>query len=119
MKTSRIDKLELELEAAERQLREQLLRILPEVAASGSNLFTNSKFNPFGLPSHLFRSDAEGLLQSARECIRLHEEIGLSAGGSTSSLFLAACEENGSCNEHRRGPRKLAESLLRALSYDT
>ena len=117
--TSRIDKLELELEAAERQLRKQLLRILPEAAVGGSNPFTNSEFNPSFLPPHLFRSDAEDLLEAARECIRLREEIGFDAAGSIGSLFLAACEENGSRNEHRRGPRKLAESLLRALSHDT
>ena len=119
MKTSRVEKLELELEAEESQLRERLLRVLPEAAVSGSNVFTNSEFNPSNWPPHLFRSDAESLLQSARACMGLRNAIGLDPAGSVGHLFLSACEENGSRSEQRRGPRKLAASLLQAISHGT
>ena len=117
MKTSRIENLELELAAEESQLRQQLLRVLPDAAKSGSNVFTNSQFNPSNLPAHLFRPDAESLLECARECVRLRKLIGVDAEGSVGALFLAVCEENASTNEHRRGPRKLAASLLHSLTH--
>jgi hypothetical protein len=119
MKTSQIEKLDLELEAEESRLRRDLLRVLPEAARNGLNVFTNSAFNPSNLRPQLFRSDTEGLLQSARECIRLRAAIGVDATGSVGSLFLAACAENASKNEQRLGPRRLAASLLHALSHDT
>jgi hypothetical protein len=111
--------LELELIAKEGRLRKHLLHVLPEAAESGSNVFTNSEFNPSGLPAHLFRSDAESLLNSARECLRLRGVVGLQAEGSVGAIFLEACEENASSDPQRRGPRKLASSVLQALSHDT
>lgn len=115
MKTSRTEKLELELAVEESQLRQHLLRILPDAAESGSSVFTNSEFNPSALPAYLFRPDAETLLNSARECIRLRTLIGVDAAGSVGALFLGACEEHANGNQHLRGPRKLAASLLNSL----
>lgn len=63
--------------------------------------------------------DAESLLQSARASISLRKAIGLDPVDSVGALFLAACEENVGRNEHLRGPRKLAEALLKDLSHDT
>lgn len=119
MKTSQIEKLERELATEEATLRQHLLHVLPEVAESGSSLFVNSEFNPWNLPAHSFRSDAESLLNSARECVRLREVVGLDTEGSVGALFLEACREDASRDPHRRGPRKLASSLLQALSRDT
>jgi hypothetical protein len=119
MKPSQIEKLELELEAQENRLRQHLLRVLPDAAENGSNAFTNSEFNPSGLPAHLFRSDAESLLSSARDCVRLREAVGLQAEGSVGAIFLQACKENASSDPQRRGPRKLASSVLQALGHDT
>jgi hypothetical protein len=115
MKTSRVDKLALELEAEERHLRQRLLQILPDAAESGSNPFTSSEFNPSNLNPHHFHEDAESLLTSARACVQLRESIGLDSTGSVGALFLAAWEENGSTNEQRRGPRKLAAALLKPV----
>lgn len=119
MKTSKFEKLELELAAEEEKLRQHLLRILPEAAESGSSVFTNSEFNPSSLPAHLFRSDAESLLNSARECVRLREVVGLGSDGSVGAIFIEACQEHASRDPQRRGPRKLASSVLLALSHDT
>lgn len=119
MKTLKLEKLERELEAEEEKLRQHLLRILPEAAESGSSVFTNSEFNPSNLPAHLFRSDAESLLSGAQTCVRLREAIGLSSAGSVGAIFLEACQEHASKHPQRRGPRKLASSVLLALSHDT
>lgn len=119
MKISKLEKLELELAAEEEKLRQHLLCVLPEAAKSGSSVFTNSEFNPSNLPAHLFRTDAEGLLNSARQCVRLREVVGLGPEGSVGAIFLEACQEHASKNPQRRGPRKLASSVLLALSHDT
>jgi len=119
MKTSQIEKLERELAAEEEMLKQHLLSALPEAAESGSDIFTNSEFNPSNLPEHLFRTDAESLLSGARECVRLREVIGLDPEGSIGAVFLGACREHASTNPQRRGPRKLASSLLQVLSHDT
>jgi hypothetical protein len=119
MKRSRAEKLDLELAAEEEKLRRHLLRVLPDAAESGSSIFTNSEFNPSSLPAHFFRPDAESLLNSARECVRLRDVVGLAAEGSIGAMFLDACQEHASKNSQRRGPRKLASSLLQALTHDT
>jgi hypothetical protein len=119
MKASQVEKLELELVAEENKLRQHLLRVLPDAAESGSNLFTNSEFNPSNLPAHQFRSDAESLLNGARACVRLRELVGSQAEGSVGAMFLEACKENASSDPQRRGPRKLASSVLQALRHDT
>jgi hypothetical protein len=107
------------LAAEEKKLRQHLLHVLPEAAESGFSVFTNSEFNPSNLPAHLFRSDAESLLNGARECVRLREVVGLGSEGSVGAIFLEACREHASNNPQRRGPRNLASSVLLALSHDT
>ncbi|WP_116807243.1 hypothetical protein [Steroidobacter cummioxidans] len=119
MKTSKFEKLELELAAEEEKLKQHLLRVLPEAAESGSNVFTNTEFNPSNLPSHLFGSDAEILLNGARECLRLRRAVGLDSKGSVGAIFLEACQEHASRDPQARGPRKLASSVLRALGDGT
>jgi len=106
------DKFEMEIDRVESAFREQLLRLLPEAAKSGVNLFTNSDFNPWKLPPKHTHPDADDLLQMARECLRLRERRGVAVPGSVGYLFLAMCEENVSRDENRRGPRRLAEALL-------
>lgn len=112
-------KLELGVEAEERRLRDMLLHVLPEAADSGSNPFTNSEFNPSSLQPRLFHQEAESLLQLAQACIRLRNVAGIDSAGSVGALFLSACAENGSGDEQRRGPRKLAASLLAAIQNAT
>ena len=119
MKTSRIDRLEIELHAEEAKLRQHLLHLLPDVANSGSDVFSNSAFNPSNLQPHQFRSDAEALLASARDCVRMRQDIGLDTANSVGALFLSACEEHASHNQQRRGPRKLAAALLNSLAHAT
>jgi hypothetical protein len=119
MKTAQTEKLERVLRDAEKELRETLLRVLPAAATGGSNLFTNAEFNPSNLPQHRFRSDADGLLKTARQCVQLRKQIGAGVIGSVGYLFLQACEENSSRDEQRRGPRKLAAWLLGELGSGT
>jgi hypothetical protein len=64
----------------------------------------------------LFFPAAEALLQSARESIQLREQLGLDVRQSVGGYFLEMCEENACQSEQRRGPRKLAESLLLNLN---
>ena len=78
MKTSQVEKLELQLVAEEKELKQHLLRVLTDAAESGSNIFTNSEFNPSILPVHLFRSDAENLLnRGPGSASGLRELVGL------------------------------------------
>ena len=88
------DKFTRQLESMERQFRNRLLGILPNAARIGSSVFTNTTFNPHELPPHLFRSDADELLQDAQTCLRLREQLGLPAPGSVGDLFIEACRES-------------------------
>jgi hypothetical protein len=118
MKRDRRSEGEAMLVGLERTLRLSLLEVLPSVVKFGSPLFTNSKFNPHGLPAHILDEGAEAFFESASACVDLREHLGLSVVGSVGHLFLDACEESASSNEHRRGPRKLAEALLERLNTD-
>jgi len=100
----------------ERDFRDRLLRILPEAARTGSQVFTNTAFNPHNLRPNLFRADADELLEDARACLRLREQLGLPVPGCIGDLFIEACRESADLdNPHRRGPRRLAEALLEKL----
>jgi hypothetical protein len=118
MKRDRVAETETNLRAAEARLRDALLAVLPDVALSGASLFTNHAHNPHGLPIAKLWPQAESIYADALACLEMRAAIGLPADDSTGQLFLAACEEAGSSNEHRRGPRKLAASLLERLSYE-
>jgi len=106
-----------QLESMERQFRDRLLGVLPKAAKTGSAVFTNTTFNPHHLPPHLFRTDADELLEEAQACLRLREKLDLPVIGSMGYEFIVACQEAANIeNPHRRGPRRLAEALLKALS---
>jgi hypothetical protein len=106
---------EARLAASETLLRRSLLEVLPVVADSGGTLFFNSKYNRHNLPKHQLSDEAEALMDLALACIDLRKHLGLPLEGSVGQLFLGACDESSSSNEHRRGPRKLAQSLLEGL----
>src|ERR1700759_5692290 len=114
---SKDDKFTRQLESMERQFRDRLLGILPNTAKTGSALFTNTTFNPHNLKPHLFRADADDLIEEAQACLRLQEQLGLPLDSSVGDRFLQACREGANLdNPHRRGPRRLAEALLHTLS---
>lgn len=103
------------LREAEESLREVLLDWLPHVELTGEALFSNSRFNPHGLPAHALSKKAEALLEAASNCVELRDALELPTAGSIGEQFLEACAENASANEHRRGPRRLASALLQEL----
>jgi hypothetical protein len=111
------EKVTRKLESMERQFRDRLLGLLPEAAKTGSAVFTNTTFNPQHLRPHLFRTDADELLEEAQACLRLREQLDLPVTGSVGYVFIEACQETANIeNPHRRGPRRLAEALLETLS---
>ncbi len=71
-------------------------------------MFTNSQFNPSALPAHLLSKQGEALFQSSNACVEMREALDLPVPGTVGQLFIEACVESASSNEHRRGPRKLA-----------
>jgi hypothetical protein len=114
-----IAKAESQLLAEEAALRERLLTELPAAVVSGHDLFTNSRFNPHDILAAHFSPVAQQLLQSAEQCIAWRKALGLKVEQSVGQLFVAACEESASMAPHRRGPKKLAEVLLRELPNAT
>jgi hypothetical protein len=111
------DKFLQQLESMEREFRDRLLKLLPDAVKTGSAVFTNTTFNPHNLPAHLFRTDADELLEQAQACLRLREHLDLSVTGSVGYAFIQACKEAANIeNPHRRGPRRLAEALLETVS---
>lgn len=117
MKRDRQAEGEEMLHGAERNLRESLIEILPEVVASGESVFFNSQFNPHGLAPHLLSRQGEALFQSASACLEMREALGLSPAGSVGELFLASCREAANDNPHRLGPRRLAAELMERLIH--
>ena len=105
------------LRRAESTLRDSLLEILPEVITSGEQIFTNSRFNPSNLPTHLLSKQGEALYQSASACVEVRETLGLPVLESIGQLFIESCAESASANEHRRGPRKLSAALMEKLNH--
>src|ERR1700730_6324948 len=113
---AQVDKYQSQLQLAEEHFRDRLLGLLPGAATNGSDVFVNTAFNPSSLPRQALRSDADDLLHDAQECIRLRERMDLPVAGSVGQLFMDACQESADHqNAHRRGPRRLAESLLAKL----
>jgi len=111
------DKFTQQLQSLEREFRDRLLRLLPEAVKTGSSVFTNTRFNPHQLPPHLFRRDADELLEVAQACLQMREQLSLPAPGSVGDLFIEACRESADLdNPHGRGPRRLAQALLAALT---
>jgi hypothetical protein len=116
MKAKTVDKLERQLAELEGQLLDHLRRVLPTAAETGANVFANSQFNPHGLlESHLL-PEAERFLSLATDCVSLRDKLGLIGVGSVGELYLSCCAEGADLqNEHRRGPRRLAEWLYKEL----
>jgi hypothetical protein len=117
MKRERRAEGEQILANAESTLRQSLIEMLPTVVESGDALFTNSQFNPHGLPAHSLSKRAEALLETSLACVEMREALSLPVVGSVGWLYLEACKEAASSNDHRRGPRKLAAAVLGQLRY--
>ncbi len=105
--------LEQELSAAERELFDSLMRVLPDCAKNGTMIFFNSQNLPAEYQQHWLPAESETLLELATRCSRIRSELDLPTGQTISQLFLDACAENSNIrNPHRRGPRRLATWLL-------
>lgn len=115
MKRDRRKQGELLLKETEASLREALLFILPQVAISGEQIFLNSEFNPTRLPKHQLSEKAEALLEASRLCIQVRESLNLPLSDSVGHLYLSACTESASADEHRRGPRRLSADMLEKI----
>jgi hypothetical protein len=119
MKRDRDSEAQSVLSCAEASLKAELLEVLPSVVQTGDALFTNSFHNPHGFQAAHISPRAEALHQQARGCVEAREVLRLPLLQSVGQLFLSACDEASSLDPHRRGPRKLASSLLERLSRDT
>ena len=108
-------KLERQLSSTEVELRQQLDELLPQAAAGASTVFVNADFNPHGLRPALWHG--AGLLAASKACLELRQSLDLSTEGSPAALYLAACQEAADlANEHRRGPKRLAEWMVKQLA---
>ena len=107
-------KVEKNIQDVEDKLRALLIPASKSAAESGATIFINEDFNPYNL--NQFDVIAENALSLARESLNLHECIGLDPSESAASLYIAACQELAdTANEHRRGPRKLAQWVHQQL----
>ena len=112
MKEQRRERMEARLSEAEAELRVLLEKVLPRTAESGEQLFFHSENLPKGYRANMLPVESEQLFSLATECVELHEQLQIPLSGSVAQLYLSACHEAASRNEHRRGPRKLSEWLL-------
>lgn len=117
MNDKQTEKMNSQLSSTEEDLRSLLLSVLPKAVESGTDYFTNSAFNPHGrLVSHM-QPVAETLLQLAEESLSLRDKLHLVKEGSVGDLYIMACSEAADLsNEHRRGPRKLADWVSQKLN---
>lgn len=115
---ARASKQAAALEAEESSLRSRLLVLLPQAAEVGHQLFLNSK-NSKPDAARYSHKEADALFASATRCIETRAALGLDLENSVGGYFIAACREAASANEHRRGPRKLAEWLLNKVAHGT
>ena len=112
MNAKRREQLEARLAETESQLRALLQKLLPRVTHSGESAFFNSENLPKGYPPRIVPVEAEQSYRLASECRELSELLGQPIIGSVALLYLSACREAASDNQHRRGPRQLATWLL-------
>ena len=119
MKERRRELMETRLTEAERELRALLEKVLPRTAQSGEQLFFHSESLPKGYRANMLPVESEQLFSLATECAELHELLEKPLRGSVAHLYLSACREAASQNEHRRGPRKLSAWLLGEIGHDT
>jgi hypothetical protein len=117
MKATRQSALEHQLLVTEADFRARLLDILPRAAKSGEALFLGGRFLPSNYQESWISPDANALLAAADDCFAQRDALGLPFEGTIGALFLAACDEASDASNHdRRGPRKLAASLLSQLN---
>ncbi|MFO1465448.1 MAG: hypothetical protein U1F35_03240 [Steroidobacteraceae bacterium] len=102
------------LDAEEGALQARLAVLLPTIAINGNQLFLNST-NADPSVARYSHSEADTLHAIAGRCVHIRESLGLETVGTLASHFLAACQEASSSNEHRRGPRRLAQWLLTVM----
>jgi hypothetical protein len=116
MKNARAEKLKADLDRIEDELCRLLKKHLPG-AMNGDSLFFFTSDHPppstfGGWSERWIREYSEEILQLAKQSPTLRRELVLPTENTPAALFLAACAESASNNEHRRGPRRLAECLL-------
>jgi hypothetical protein len=115
MESAQTAKKEVQLAEQELLLRERLLSVLPSAIERAEDLFTNSRFNPHGLPVTKMGTLPQVLLAEAQSCVSLRESLQLQVSGSVGQLFLSACEERASLAPNSLGPRRLAQRLRASL----
>jgi hypothetical protein len=113
-------KLEAALRSIETELRDTLRRVLPAVIEGRRTLvFTNRRFNPYGLDASRHDRDAVRLLELSDEAAALREELGRPRTEGPAHVYMQACEEHARLDDpHRLGPRKLAVRILDQLSSE-
>lgn len=118
MKDARAEKRKAELDQIEAELCRLLKKHLPGAMDGDSLFFFTSEHQPmkYKMPAHWFRAYSEEILQLAKQSLTLRNELILTTENTPAALFLEACAESASENEQRRGPRRLAEWLLRKLN---
>jgi hypothetical protein len=120
MNDSRAEKLKADLDQIEAELCRLIKEHLPGALDGDCLFFFNSDHPPpptFGRwPDRYIREYSEAILQLAKQSLALRRELILSTEDTPAALYLAACTESTSVNEHRRGTRRLAEWLLDELA---
>jgi len=112
MKEQHRDQLVARLSDSEARLRAMLENVLPRTARTGELVFFNSRNLPEGYSPNLVPVEAEEMFGLASECAELREQLNEPLMGTVAQLYLSACREASSQNEHRRGPRQLSTWLL-------
>ena len=116
MRQRQRQRLEGELTASENELVDVLREILPYAIQTGFDPFTNSQYNPHNL-LHLDES-VERCVRLAQDSVRLRSELYIVEPG-IGAAYLEKCAELADLdNPHRRGPRRLAASLMERLNDD-
>ncbi|MCG7948717.1 MAG: hypothetical protein N0C84_20465 [Candidatus Thiodiazotropha taylori] len=119
MRASREEILRQHLKVDVFNLRTKLERLLPDVKKRGLNIFCNSSFELEGFSSNEYHQDADKLLRLAQRIVKARDELGEPAENCLGEAYLAACKENCSRDEHRRGPRKLGVWLSEIVASNT
>lgn len=117
MKDSRAEKQKSNLDRIETELCRLLRKHLPGAMDGDCLFFFNSEFKPpeWEMPDRYISDYQEQILELAKQSLTLRRELILPTENTPAALFLAACTESASDYEHRRGPRRLAEWLLKNL----
>jgi hypothetical protein len=118
-KNMKYEKSKCQLEIMEKEFKAELIPRL-EATAGGkeSLLFCTSELNQFRQVRPPAESDR--LFETAKAIVNLRTELVVTSEGTNlATAFMDSCKEyNDIKNEHRRGPVKLAASLLKAVKED-